>query len=173
MQLIMAILFIYVGGCTLLHLLSYEMHNRGMVTYYAFPRSKILYYILSFTWGLPMNLLGALFALIMLCIGVKPKRHGWNYYFELNVTWGLELGIFFIAPKNATAHLKNHELGHSLQNIYYGPFTIGVISIPSAVRFWWRHFQSKRGMTLSPYDSVWFEGSATASGTKFMTEFEK
>jgi hypothetical protein len=120
-----------------------------------------------------MNIIGGLFALVMLCIGKKPKKHGWNYYYEFDVNWGLELGIFFIAPKNASEHLKNHELGHSLQNIYYGIFTIGVISIPSAVRFWVRKIQSKMGKKLPPYDSAWFEGSATSSGNLFMENFNR
>lgn len=149
------------------------LHSVGKIHNYSCPSTKFMYYLLSFTWGLPMNIFGVVFALVMLCIGKKPKKHGWNYYFEFDVDWGLELGIFFIAPKNATEHLKNHELGHSLQNIYYGPFTIGVISIPSVVRFWVRHIQTKHGKHLLPYDSVWFEGSATSSGTAFMKAFNK
>ena len=136
------------------------------------PPNKVAYYILSFTWGLPMNLIGSVVALILMCRGKKPIRYGWNYYFECNVSWGLELGIFFIGPKNASEHLKNHELGHSIQNIYYGPFTIGVVSIPSAIRFWIRHFKQKKGQKLVPYDDIWFEGTATKSGEIFMSQYK-
>lgn len=170
---VLIFLCVYAILCASIHSIAYNLHHYGGVTSYGYPNSRVVYYILSFTWGLPMNIFGIVFALVMLCIGKRPKKHGWNYYFEFNIDWGLELGIFFIAPKDASDHLKNHELGHSIQNIYYGIFTIGVITIPSAVRFWVRNIQGKRGKILPPYDCVWFEGSATASGEKFMAEFNK
>ena len=171
--MMLLVIILYIVFCVFIHCAALVMHKNSIISTYSCPKSKCMYYLLSFTWGLPMNLLGAIFALVMLCIGKKPKKHGWNYYFELDVDFGLELGVFFIAPKNASEHLKNHELGHSLQNIYYGIFTVGVISIPSAVRFWVRKIQSKKGKQLPPYDSIWFEGSATSSGTAFMKAFNK
>lgn len=57
-----------------------------------------------------------------------------------------------------------HEAGHGLQNIIFGPFQIILVSIPSAIRFWYRELKYYRKGKTPPtdYDSVWFEGMATA-----------
>jgi hypothetical protein len=94
--------------------------------------------------------------------------------FRLPINFGLELGIFFLAPKCASDHTKKHELGHSIQNVYLGPFTIGVVSTPSAVRFWFRKIKKKLGKKITTtYDSIWFEGQATKSGDEFMKREKK
>ncbi len=51
---------------------------------------------------------------------------------------------------------------------FFMPF---IVSIPSAVRYWYREYLVRDGKKLSwelpPYDSIWFEGWATALGTKY------
>ena len=143
-------------------------HNKKKQSLKA-PHRRWVYYLLSFTWGLPMNIIGGIVALVLLCCGRRPQRHGWNFWFPMPINFGLELGIFFLAPTNASEHIKNHELGHSIQNIYFGPLTSGMVSIPSAVRFWWREIKSKMGNKITTkYDDAWFEGQATKSGNEFM-----
>lgn len=139
------------------------------------PKCRATYYILSFTWGLPMVLFGCLVALVLVVTGHKPKKYGWDWCFEFKgLGWGLELGIFFIAPAEECEHLKEHEHGHGIQNIYLGFFTPFVVSIPSAVRFWVREIKYNMGKkNLPPYDSVWFEGSASASGKALMERLRK
>ena len=34
----------------------------------------ILFYVLSFTWGIIMSLIGAIVFLVLMCIGYKPKK---------------------------------------------------------------------------------------------------
>ena len=132
-------------------------------------KRKWVYYLLQFTWGLPMNLIGGAVALTLLALGHRPIKHGWNYCFGLDVDWGMELGVFFIAPVHGSVNLKNHEHGHGIQNIYFGPFSIGMVNLPSMVRFWYREFKVKFGGKLdTEYDDIWFEGQATKSGTDFM-----
>jgi hypothetical protein len=132
--------------------------------------NKKLYLLLSFTWGLPLTLIGCAVALILMVFGLKPKRYGWCLYFEIGSGWGgLELGPIFLCSKSAGETTKNHEFGHAIQNCYWGPLMIFVISIPSAVRYWFRRILMLCGKTnLPPYDSIWFEGQATRWGTEYM-----
>ena len=64
-----------------------------------------------------------------------------------------------------------HEHGHGIQNIYLGFFMPLVVSLPSAVRFWFREIREKkfRKKLKKEYDSIWFERSASISGKKFMS----
>lgn len=135
--------------------------------------NKFLFYFLSFTWGLPMTLIGCLVAAVLLITGHKPKKWGWCWYFEVGENWGgVELGLFFLTNKNPSEHIKSHELGHSHQNCTFGFLMPFLICIPSATRYWYREYLVRSGkkkyFELPDYDSVWFEGSATKLGTQFI-----
>lgn len=133
--------------------------------------SKTQFYILSFTWGLPMTLIGCLAALVLIMTGFKAKRWGYCYYFEIGNCWGgCELGLFFIKDKTSDTHVKNHELGHGIQNCYLGFAMPFVVCIPSAIRYWYRKYLTcvKHISNIKPYDSVWFEKQATRLGSEFM-----
>jgi hypothetical protein len=41
---------------------------------------------------------------------------------------------------------------------------IFLVSIPSAIRYWYQEFRSRKGKTNKPYDSFWAEDSATTCG---------
>lgn len=131
--------------------------------------SKKLYYLLSFTWGLPLTLVGGLVALALLIMGHRPRRFGWCLYFEVGENWGgLEFGPIFLCNRNPSWHIKKHEFGHSIQNCFWGPLMIFVICIPSAIRYWFRKLKKSRGSEATPYDSIWFEGQATKLGTDYI-----
>ena len=134
--------------------------------------NKFTFYLLSFTWGLPLNLVGAIVALAMIITGHKPQKWGYCYYFEVGENWGgLELGIFFLTNKNPSNHTKNHEHGHAIQNCYWGFLMPFVISIPSAIRYWYRIIRTKRGRrNKTKYDSVWFESQASKWGTELINK---
>ena len=134
------------------------------------PESRFVYYVLSLTWGLPTVLTGSVVALFVRLLGYRPKRYGWEWCFEIpGITWGLELGLFFIAPAENSENTKMHEHGHGIQNIYLGIFTPSVILIPSAVRFWYREIRKKLGRPCKKaYEDIWFENSAEESGRAFM-----
>ena len=131
----------------------------------------ILFWLVSWTWGLPMTLFGLLCAIAMLITGHKPHLFHYFVYFEVGHAWGgFEAGCFFFVQKGAGISIKQHEAGHGLQNIMLGVFMPFVISIPSMVRYWYREYLVRSGKKLSwelpPYDGIWFEGWATALGKK-------
>lgn len=134
--------------------------------------NKFVFYLLSFTWGLPLNIAGCLVALAMIITGHKPHKWGYCYYFEVGENWGgLELGIFFLTNKNPSNHTKNHEHGHAIQNCYWGFLMPFVINIPSAIRYWYRIIRTKRGyLNTTQYDDIWFEGQASKWGTEFINK---
>ena len=156
---IISSILIYIALCDIIYIIMSRLYHTNIARALPNVRQKWLYYVLQFTWGLNMNIVGGIVALCLLICGRRPVRYGWNYCFELNINWGMELGIFFVAPKNASEYLKNHEHGHGIQNIYLGPFSIGVVSIPSAIRFWFRELMTKIGHApTTDYDDIWFEG---------------
>ena len=107
------------------------------------------YWLLQCTWGLPMNLIGAIVALVLLITGHKPKTLGPNVYFEVGEYWGgLELGGFFICCKQSDMDTKYHEAGHGIQNIIWGPLFPFVIWMPSALRYWLRNMSTPMKKSL-------------------------
>lgn len=131
-------------------------------------KNKVLYYILSLTWGLPVTLLGTIIAAALIITGHKPRRWGGCLYFNVGDRWGgCEFGLFFLTDKLDNEHVKNHEFGHSIQNCYLGVFMPFIVSIPSAVRYWYREIRERRGLVNKmSYDSMWFEGWATSLGNE-------
>ena len=99
----------------------------------------ILFYIISFTWGILMTLFGCLCALGLLITGHKPKLFHQNIYFEVGTGWGgFEAGCFFFCCKDHNLQLMQHESGHGLQNLILGPLMPFIVSIPSCIRYWLR-----------------------------------
>ena len=88
-------------------------------------------------------------------------------YFEIGSSRSaFSLGWFFVCGKRAGTSVKNHEVGHMIQNAQTGGIKILVLSIASVFRYW-KHtiFGSK-----TSYDSWWFEGQATELGRKYYLE---
>lgn len=111
--------------------------------------SYFIYWLIQCTWGLPLTLVGAITALILLITGHKPKLLGPTVYFEVGENWGgLELGGFFLCCRNASPHTKYHECGHGIQNMIWGPLMPFVICIPSAVRYWLRKMPTRLKKSL-------------------------
>ena len=135
-----------------------------------FRLSKVWYYIISLTWGLPLNLVGILCAVILLITGHKPEKNVYGWVFRVGKGWGgVNLGMFSIISKTAGNGTKIHEFGHSIQTCIFGPFIIIFVVIPSFTRYWVRIYQEKvKGMTNLPdYDYAWFEGQATMFGIRY------
>ncbi len=123
-----------------------------------------------------MTAFGAIIAAVLICLGYKPKKHVGCWYFEVGTGWGgFEAGLFFVCSKGSNISLKDHEFGHNIQNCILGPFMPFVVSIPSAIRYWYREFKYKRSGKIPPtnYDSIWFEGQATKLGQFFREYLEK
>jgi len=135
---------------------------------YGMVKKPWLYYILSIVWGLPLTIIGYLLALVLLPFG-KLERVGLTYCLILNreTSWGMSIGTMIFIGRNSVGdrRMLEHEYGHTFQNAIFGPFTLFLVSIPSAVRFWIRQYMYAHGKTpKTDYDSVWFEGSASKIG---------
>jgi hypothetical protein len=137
-------------------------------------KSKKEFYLLSFTWGLPMTLIGLIVAGVLICLGYKPKKWGPCIYFNVGKGWGgVELGPVFITDSRDSKHTKNHEFGHGIQNCFYGPAMPFIVCIPSAFRYWYREIvYHMRGLTPpTAYDDIWFEGEATRLGNEYIEKW--
>ncbi len=170
MELAMIIVAAYLVISALLCILLALKCRRNPV--FSMPKSRAVYLILTYTWGLPMALTGLFTGAVLMIMGNRPVKYGWNICFEFEkISWGVSFGNVFISPKHNSEELKMHEHGHGIQNIYLGFFMPLVVSLPSAVRFWFREIREKkfRKKLKKEYDSIWFERSASISGKKFMS----
>lgn len=130
---------------------------------------KFIYYLLSFTWGGIMTLVGLLVALVLVVFGKnKPKKfEGCLHFMVGKKSWGgLSLGIVILTDKGDHRSTKSHEVGHSLQNCLYGVL-MPIFSLCSAARYHYRNYRTSKGyINTTAYDDFWFEGQATRWGKK-------
>lgn len=153
---------------------------------------SITFWLISLTWGIIMTLIGLLvtgvlnlikFAGKLVGYELKIKTHanGCSLITEVGGNWGgLELGAVALcgnysqSNKNWFEHTRRHEFGHSIQHLYLGPLFIFIVAIPSACRYWYQRIMQKKGKRFPAdwYDSIWFEGGATKTGTKFIDWLE-
>lgn len=135
-----------------------------------------LYHLLNYTWGIIMTLIGwIVLGFVRVFLRKKVVEHGKFgpcHYIMLFDNWGgLDLGTTFLLADNMgkewTLHTKQHETGHTFQNALLGPLAIFLIFIPSAIRYWLATF----GKIDSPYDLIWFEGSASTIGEEYYNKY--
>lgn len=132
--------------------------------------SKTWFYILSYTWGLPLTLIGLAVAGVLRLLGYKPKKWGGSIYFVVGKNWGgLSIGTtIVVSERSSRFDILNHEFGHSIQNCYYGLLCPFIVTIPSFVRACYREFvvwaKLKNYAELPDYYSIWFEGQASELG---------
>lgn len=126
---------------------------------------RALFYLVQFTWGLPVNLVGLLLFLCcrgrfrseMFCNGIVtclPRLGG-----------GFSLGVFlFIGAASAadSPGLCAHEYGHTIQCLLLGPLYWLVVALPSVI--WCHGFSNYRSRRGTPYDALYCEHWATAWG---------
>ena len=126
------------------------------------------WYAIQWTWGIVMNILGACAIFAAWITGEKVYRCGCHVYAysKFCKNCAFSMGMFFILGYGCES-CAPHEMGHGLQNLVFGPLMPFVVAIPSAIRFWIREYKSSKGEQLPPYDSVWFEGTATKYGHKY------
>jgi hypothetical protein len=138
-----------------------------------------LYYALNFTWGIIPNIIGIFIALFFRVIyKATPENKYGRYVFIGGKNWGgLSMGNFvFMSPTAAKGKRTiRHEIGHSLQNIFWGPLWIFVVGIPSFTRYWYRETSAYKNHPEkhTDYDAAWFEGQATEWGYKYVEAYEK
>ncbi len=131
----------------------------------------ILFYIVQWTWGLPVNIVGGIVFLI--CTKIKKRRwQKFGYSYIVYLPWnqgGLSLGLFIFMKDNHenatwTYNTRIHEYGHTWQCLLLGPLYYLVIAIPSAI--WCNVFASYRKKKNLSYYKVYCESWANAWGQK-------
>ena len=135
-------------------------------------KHRFLYYLLNFTWGILGIILG-LIVTVGLGIAkifnhkIKFEKFDWVYCIKVSPDYwgGFEAGCCFVRDLKSSESVNRHEFGHSFQNAILGPFMILLVSIPSAIRYWYQAIREKKGKENKPYDSFWAEDSATTCGT--------
>ena len=131
--------------------------------------NKKNYYILSYTWGILISIIGLIIAAALFIMGKRPVKNLYGWTFVVGKNWGgLSLGPISLICERGNKHTYLHEFGHSIQNCYFGPFMI-FICIASAGRYWYRRIFN---ITNPPYDSIWFEGQATKLGELYETSIK-
>ena len=142
---------------------------------------KVLYYILSYTWGILTTLAGW----VMLGFGilfnkktlVEKGKFFTAHYAIFGKNWGgVGVGTSFMVSgnmsKDYTTHCKCHELGYTYQAAVWGPFVLIFFYLPSLVRCWCHNVRSKKNLPTQPYDLIYFEGSASEIGQTLLSEKE-
>lgn len=144
-------------------------------------KHKFLFYVLTYTWGLSVTLLGNIlfYGSKILFKKIDSGKYYTSNYFVFGHNWGgMECGRNFLVSGDMseewTLHTKKHELGHTYQNAILGPFALILGAIPSALRYHYRNIVKKINpkKELPAYDDFWYEGSATYIGTTFVEEKE-
>ena len=127
-----------------------------------FQPSRILFYILSFTWGIILSSLGAIAFLALRILGVpwSPNQYGYVTYLGKPHWGGFTLGPFSFVCPNATQDLLTHEAGHSYQNMAYGPFMV-ILTLVSIFHYWISCFVPK---VQNNYYDFWLEADASKWG---------
>lgn len=142
---------------------------------------RIVFYFLSFTWGILWTLIGALIFLGIYLIFHKDL--------ELSIVEGrvcgkfrtknlfnVSLGLFYVVSARSSIRTQIHELGHTVQNIIFGPLFIPLIAIPSGIRagLWdWISIRYKRKHGRFPnYYSIWFEHQANVLGDMYFSHLD-
>lgn len=121
-----------------------------------------------------MSFIG-LWPIIILAFQKKVYCFHGRLYGVFGKNWGgVNFGCFFLCCQESIndEHLRAHECGHGIQNIILGPFMPLIISIPSAIRYWYRetiwHKNPDKYYKLPEYDSIWFEQWASNWGHKYI-----
>lgn len=140
-----------------------DVRARGPIAAAGWPRA--LFYLVQFTWGLPVNLAGLV---VFLCCLRYPSRRLQNSVvtFLPGNRGGLSLGIFiFLSAPGEDRSLWPHEYGHTVQCLFLGPLYWLAVVLPSAV--WYHGFAGYRRRRHVPYDALYCERWATAWGRRW------
>lgn len=144
---------------------------------------KKLYFILSYTWGIIMVLVGYLVAGVLEVLRqfngkfklpiITMTRFGPCLHIKVGNKWGgVSLGQVIITDNTPSEHTLNHEFGHTIQNAIFGPLFIFLVAIPSACWYQIHMYKDKFDKKIPDYDTAWFEGMATKLGDKYIDKFK-
>ena len=92
-----------------------------------------------FIWELPQNILGLIILLFIRKKVIKKTHYKTRIFYQVN-KFGISLGSFifyfdyFEKYNSFKATNQEHEFGHSIQSLIFGPLYLIVIGIPSISR---------------------------------------
>ena len=124
---------------------------------------KVLWYI----WQLPQHLLGLL--IILITKAEKQIIKGLpTYWSSPKINWGVSLGNYIIVRQGEKKQTIQHEHGHSLQSLKFGPLYLLIVGFPSVVfnNLWDKLFHKKWILNdrMAWYYSRWPEKQADILG---------
>lgn len=131
----------------------------------------ILFYVVQWTWGLPVNLVGGIAYFI--CTKILKRKHStFGYANIVYLPWksgGLSMGLFIFMRDNHenkewTYNTRIHEYGHTWQCLLLGPLYYIVIAIPSVI--WCNFFAGYRKKNNVSYYKLYCESWANNWGQK-------
>lgn len=132
----------------------------------------IFFYVIQWTWGLPVNILGGIpYFICTKILGYKHQKFGYaNIVYMPWKQGGLSSGLFiFIRDEKENQewlyNCRIHEYGHTWQCLLLGPLYIIVIGIPSVI--WCHCFAKYREKNNVSYYKLYCESWANAWGEKF------
>ena len=132
---------------------------------------KLFVYLVQWTWGLPVNIVGGIAYLI--CTKILKHPHSkFGYANIVYLPWnagGLSMGLFIFVrdEKKKEEWLYNvriHEYGHTWQCLLLGPLYYLVIAIPSVI--WCNCFAKYREKNNVSYYKLYCESWANVWGEK-------
>ena len=131
---------------------------------------KPLFYLIQWTWGLPVNIFGVAAFLICKLKGYRTEKFA-NAYITY-VPWkfgGIALGLFIFVRENHpkefwTYNVRIHEYGHTWQVLLLGPLFWLVIGLPSFI--WCHCFEGYRRKRRISYYTFYPEKWANYNGQK-------
>lgn len=131
---------------------------------------NFLFYLVQWTWGLPVNIVGGIMFLICKALGRRHQRFG--YSFITYIPWnagGVSLGLFIFMKdqhksETWTYNTRIHEYGHTWQCLLLGPLYFIVVAIPSA--FWCNVLDKARKKNNWSYYKLYCEHWANLWGQK-------
>lgn len=131
-----------------------------------------LFYLIQWTWGLPVNIVGGTVYLICTKI-LKRESQKFGYAHIVYLPWnagGLSMGMFIFVKANAanpkwTYNTRIHEYGHTWQCLLLGPLYYIVIALPSVI--WCNVLGGYRKKHNISYYKLYCEGWANIWGMKF------
>lgn len=159
------------------------MHNGGVImnkidinqTAPTVKRSvlfDIFFYVVQWTWGFSVNIVGGIAYLICTKIlGYKHQKFGYSNI--VYMPWsqgGLSMGTFiFIREENEKKewlyNCRIHEYGHTWQCLLLGPLYYPIVAIPSVI--WCNCFAKYREKNNVSYYKLYCESWANSWGEKF------
>jgi hypothetical protein len=132
---------------------------------------KFFVYLIQWTWGLPVNIVGGIAYLI--CTKILKHPHSkFGYANIVYLPWnagGLSMGLFIFVrdEKEKDEWLYNvriHEYGHTWQCLLLGPLYYLIVAIPSVI--WCNCFAKYREKNNISYYKLYCEAWANVWGEK-------